>query len=65
MKPTEDEIKRVAELELPNLEIKNMPDENELHVPITLNGYFYLVIFRREKASQGDTDWRFDSIIER
>lgn len=65
MKPNEDEIRRVAEQEIPRLEIKNMPNENELHVPITLNGYFYLVVFRRGGTAQNDQSWQFDSVIER
>ncbi|MGV3704577.1 MAG: hypothetical protein ACO1NU_04285 [Arcticibacter sp.] len=65
MKPTADEIRKVAELELPKLEIKNMPNENELHVPITLNGYFYLVIFRKDLQAGSGSGWQFDSIIER
>lgn len=65
MKPNEDEIRRVAEQEIPHLEIKNMPNEDELHVPLTLNGYFYLVVFRRGDPAQSDQSWQFDSIIER
>lgn len=65
MKPTADEIRKVAESEIPNLEIQNMPQENELHVPITKNGYFYLVVFCRNTAEGKTDEWIFDSIIER
>ena len=65
MKPTADEIRKAAEQAIPDLEIKNMPVENELHVPITMNGYFYLVIFCRDSAAEETGSWIFDSIIER
>lgn len=65
MKPTEDEVRKAAEEAIPGLEIKNMPHENELHVPVTINGYFYLVVFFRERIDERPGNWMFDSIIER
>ncbi|WP_407431346.1 hypothetical protein [Arcticibacter sp.] len=65
MKPTTDEIRKAAEQAIPDLEIKNMPVEDELHVPITMNGYFYLVVFCKDRAAERTTNWIFDSIIER
>lgn len=65
MRPTADEIRKAAEEAIPDLEIKNMPEENELHVPVTVNGYFFLVIFFRETIDGKKGDWIFGSIIER
>ena len=65
MIPTADEIRKAAEEAIPDLEIKNMPQENELHVPVTVNGYFYLVIFFRDGTDEKTANWMFDSIIER
>lgn len=65
MKPTADEIRQAAEKEIPNLKVKSTPGENELHVPITMNGYFYLVIFCRDSTALETDSWSFDSIIER
>jgi hypothetical protein len=65
MKPTADEIRKAAEKAIPTLEIKNMPVENELHVPITMNGYFYLVVFIRDNVAEEARSWTFESIIER
>lgn len=65
MKPTADEIRIAAEQAIPDLEIKNIPTENELHVPITMNGYFYLVIFSKDSAGDQNSGWEFESIIER
>lgn len=65
MKPTADEIRRAAEREIPKLEKPDRPHQNELHVPITMNGYFYLVVFNRDAAARETDQWIFDSIIER
>lgn len=65
MKPTADEIRKAAEREIPRLEKPNKPHENELHVPITMNGYFYLVVFSRDTTARETDRWIFNSIIER